>query len=675
MPDSAPNESPSGTRSAAWRRWASVQPILDAALDAAPEDRIRIVTEMCGDDAELFATVRELLAYSTAESELFRDEVAVAYPKFVSSVFRSVPVGSNTARNELRAALANRYDIERVLGVGGMATVYLARDIRHDRRVALKVMSPELASAVGSARFLAEITTTASLQHPHILPLHDSGEVNGTVFYVMPYVEGGSLRDRLHREKQLPIHDALAIAIGVLGALDHAHRKGFVHRDIKPENILLNDGQPLVADFGIALGIATRHQEARARLTEHGASIGTPTYMSPEQATGDRELDGRTDIFALSCVLYEMLAGEPPHVGATTAEIIAKVLTTPPVSPRVLRETIPPHIEDAILIALQKLPADRYSTAADFANALEHPARNRPKRSFENATISARSFHSRWPLTLSAAVLAALGVWGWMRPTSRQGAAPLTRFSFALNASLPIAEIAVAPDGEALVYVGGDSLVAGKLMLRRLDGEEPVAIPGTAGASQPFFSPDGLTIGFLQGGKLRRVSLASNEVSTLVDVAAMEGSTTLNQVMYGATWGPRDRIVFATPRGLYGVSASGGTPVRIALPDSSANQWYFQQPVFSHDGKDVLFGVVSRDYASHIAVMSTADRAIISLGVTGREPKFVAPSALVYTDADGRLFSIALDLPARRVVGQATKILDNVALSESPPRAYADISR
>src|ERR1700704_4175944 len=221
--------------------------------------------------------------------------------------------------SSLTAALADRYRIERELGQGGMATVYLAHDLRHERKVAIKVLRPELAAVIGAERFVREIRTIAALQHPHILGLIDSGEVNGTAYYVMPFVEGESLRDRLNREKQLPIPDAVRIATEVAGALDYAHRHGVIHRDIKPENILLHDGSALVADFGIALAAST----AGRRMTETGMSLGTPHYMSPEQAMGEREITARSDVYALGCVTYEMLCGEPPFNGPTAQAIIA----------------------------------------------------------------------------------------------------------------------------------------------------------------------------------------------------------------------------------------------------------------------------------------------------------------------------------------------------------------
>src|SRR5881296_3388687 len=215
---------------------------------------------------------------------------------------------------QLKTSLRDRYEIEREIGAGGMATVYLARDLRHDRPVALKLLNPELGAVLGVERFLSEIRVTANLQHPNLLPLFDSGAANGLLFYVMPFVEGESLRARLDREKQLPVDEAIRVATAVASALDYAHSHGVIHRDLKPENILLQAGQPVVADFGIALAVSNA---GGARITQTGLSLGTPQYMSPEQATGDRVIDGRTDIYSLGAVLYEMLAGDPPHTGST----------------------------------------------------------------------------------------------------------------------------------------------------------------------------------------------------------------------------------------------------------------------------------------------------------------------------------------------------------------------
>jgi serine/threonine protein kinase len=257
----------------------------------------------------------------------------------------------------LTTALADRYRVERELGQGGMATVYLAHELRHDRNVALKLLRPELSAILGAQRFLGEIKTTANLQHPHILGLFDSGEAGGLVFYVMPYVDGESLRARLVREKQLPVDDAVRIAREVADALDYAHRHGVIHRDIKPENILLHDGRALVADFGIALAAA--RSEGGSRMTETGMSLGTPAYMSPEQAMGEREITARSDVYALGAVLYEMLTGEPPFTGPTAQAIIARVMTEEPRSLTLQRKSVPPHVEAAVVTALSKLPGAR----------------------------------------------------------------------------------------------------------------------------------------------------------------------------------------------------------------------------------------------------------------------------------------------------------------------------
>src|SRR5687768_18290902 len=271
----------------------------------------------------------------------------------------------------LGAALAGRYRIERELGAGGMATVYLAHDLRHEREVAIKVLHPDLGAALGGDRFLSEIKTTARLQHPHILPLLDSGDADGLLYYVMPYVTGETLRARLEREQQLPIDDALRIAREVADALGAAHALGIIHRDIKPENILLQGGHALVADFGIALAV---QHAGGARMTQTGLSLGTPQYMSPEQAMGERAVDARSDIYALGAVTYEMLTGDPPFTGATVQAIIAKALTERPVPPSTVRDTVPPGVEQAVLRALAKLPADRFANAAEFVAALRADA-------------------------------------------------------------------------------------------------------------------------------------------------------------------------------------------------------------------------------------------------------------------------------------------------------------
>jgi serine/threonine protein kinase len=337
----------------------------------------------------------------------------------------------------LANALQDRYRLDRELGRGGMATVYLAHDLRHDRDVALKVLRPELAAVLGRERFLAEIRLTAKLDHPHILTLIDSGESDGFLWYVLPFIRGESLRQKLDREKQLGIAEALEIAGDIAGALDYAHAHGVIHRDVKPENILLHEGQAMLADFGIALAV---REAAGERLTETGLSVGTPQYMSPEQATAERQLDARTDVYSLGAVLYEMLAGEPPFTGATGQAVIAKLMTERPTALRVVRDTVPEGIENAVARALAKVSADRFRSAGEFAEALRAPAPRLawPGLKLRTVLIVAASF-----------VVLAAGVSLVPALRSRARVEPsLTQVTFSGNAELP----ALSPDGRQLAY-------------------------------------------------------------------------------------------------------------------------------------------------------------------------------------------------------------------------------
>jgi tetratricopeptide (TPR) repeat protein len=308
----------------------------------------------------------------------------------------------------LRSALADRYLLGRELGRGGMAHVYLAHDVHHDRDVAIKVLRPELATSLGAERFLREIQIEAKLQHPHILPLHESGSAGDILFYVMPYVEGETLKDRLRREHQLPIDVALRITREVCDALSYAHGQGVVHRDIKPGNILLSANHAIVADFGIARAVSAAGGEP---LTESGLAVGTPEYMSPEQASGDVSVDGRSDVYALGCVLYEMLAGEPPFHGRTPQAVLARHRSDSPPSLRVVRPNVSTAVQSAIEVALAKVPADRFGTADEFRAALDTtttPAAHQPAR-------AARGVLVRRGAAVAVAVLAAAGAWRWAR--------------------------------------------------------------------------------------------------------------------------------------------------------------------------------------------------------------------------------------------------------------------
>jgi tetratricopeptide (TPR) repeat protein len=375
--------------------------------------------------------------------------------------------------DRLRAALADRYDVDREIGHGGMACVYLAHDRQHDRDVALKVLRPELAAALGSERFLREIRIEARLQHPHILPVHDSGAADGMLYYVMPYVEGESLRDRIKREKQLPVAEAVQVAREVAEALDYAHKHDVVHRDIKPANILLSGGQAVVADFGIARAISVADQES---LTASGLAVGTPEYMSPEQGTGDSNVDGRSDIYALGCVLYEMLGGEPPFTGRTAQNILARHRQDPPPPLRVVRPTLSAEIAEVVEIALAKVPADRFARAGQFAAALTRAV---------DAPLPARAIGAtkrRRLLVLGGLAVAAVALWRLLPETEPldpnrvvvfplQGAssAPRDDASLALVASLNTTSSLIGIDGGKLDLPGADR--SGAALRRRARGE------------------------------------------------------------------------------------------------------------------------------------------------------------------------------------------------------------
>jgi Tol biopolymer transport system component/predicted RNase H-related nuclease YkuK (DUF458 family) len=388
-----------------------------------------------------------------------------------------------TIDQRLSNALADRYRIEREIGAGGMATVYLAEDLKHHRKVAIKVLRPELTAVVGADRFVREIETTAALQHPHILGLIDSGEANDTAYYVMPFVEGESLRDRITREKQLPLEDALRIAREIADALSYAHNKGVIHRDIKPENILLTSGHAVVADFGIARAISAAGGE---RLTETGLAVGTPAYMSPEQAAGDRDLDGRSDLYALACVLYEMLAGEPPFRGPTVEAVVRQHLTVEPRSVTQLRPAVPAEVAEALSRALAKTPADRFNPVGQFSEAL---GRGTPTPRDVVARVVAPAPRSRAPAIAAVAILAlgAIGLWYWRH----RGLPPLEvqrRTQVTIDPGIEI-DPALSPDGKFVAYSGPK----GAIMVRQVGGGVPIAVvrDGSGTGRWPAWTPDG----------------------------------------------------------------------------------------------------------------------------------------------------------------------------------------
>jgi len=378
--------------------------------------------------------------------------------------------------SHLTAALADRYHIERELGAGGMATVYLAEDLKHQRQVAIKVLKPELAAVLGAERFVQEITTTAQLQHPHILPLFDSGTADGFLFYVMPYIEGETLRDKLDRETQLGVEEAVRITREVADALDYAHRHGVIHRDIKPENILLHDGRPMVADFGIALAVSAA---AGGRMTETGMSLGTPHYMSPEQATADKEITGRSDVYSLASVLYEMLTGDPPHVGSSAQQIIVKIIADEARPVGEVRKSVPPNVAAALSKALEKLPADRFAGAQAFADALADPhfttAREGASGVASRADVRDLGAWIRSPWSWSALVVAAAAVALAVVLTRRAVPASPPWFTARTFDSRSIFNARFMPDGQTIVFSGPPDMgTVSRVYVIRPDHPDPV---------------------------------------------------------------------------------------------------------------------------------------------------------------------------------------------------------
>ena len=588
----------------------------------------------------------------------------------------------------LTTALADRYAIQEELGAGGMATVYLAEDLKHHRQVAVKVLRPELAAILGAERFLKEIEVTANLQHPHILPLFDSGQVEGFLFYVMPFMGGESLRDRLNREKQLPIGEAISITGDVARALDHAHRHDVLHRDIKPENLLLREGQPMVADFGIALAVSAAGGQ---RITETGLSLGTPHYMSPEQAVADRELDARSDIYSLGCVLYEMLAGQPPHTGATGQAVLTKIVTEEPVPISKLRRSVPSELEEVVHQAIAKLPADRFSRASEFADALTaaglstraaarptaHPTPPKEKRAVWSGALA------RAPWVVAAAAVA-FGVWSLGRgPESSSGGA-VTRLVISLPAEEQLTgtaspPFAFSPDGKLLAYVSrGDAL--GQLYVRVLDDFGPRAIAGTEGANAPFFSPDGNWVGFFADGRLQKVSLAGGLPVTIADAPWS------SVFSIGASWSEAGDIVleFGHSAGLWRVDAEGGgTPEELTSPDTQNGEVGHGWPQILPNGEDVLFTVGTTSGTRRIAVLSLSTgewRTVLDAGRGASGARYVVSGHLVFAQSGG-LLAAPFDLRRLTSTGSGVSVVDRVytygaglpyfSISESGSLAFA----
>ena len=570
----------------------------------------------------------------------------------------------------LSTALAGRYQIERELGRGGMATVYLARDVRHDRDVAIKVLHPDLGAALGAERFLAEIKTTAKLQHPHILPLLDSGEADGLLFYVMPMVTGESLRDRLARERQLSIPDSVRIAKEVAGALDYAHRHGVIHRDIKPENILLHDGQAIVADFGIALAV----QEAGgSRMTQTGLSLGTPQYMSPEQAMGEKQIDARSDIYALGAVTYEMLAGEAPFTGASVQAIVAKVLVERPTPLRTSRDTIPAGVEHAVLTALAKLPADRYATAAEFATALTSMGEIPPGARADVRTSRAQRNRSRELIAVLAAIAlisTGMAILGWLRPSEIvDDAVVRTGIDFPAGEQLYTGQqstLAISPQGDRIAYVTQGPGGGLRTYVRRTS---ELAGHGTElGASNLAFSPDGKWIAFThsQSNVIMKMSSDGGATITL--------GTSANNTVRGLAWMANDTIAVATANGLWAVSSAGGALTPLIVGDNGAAGAVISSLAAFPDGKSLMFVSGPSADATRLTLWSFATRKVVPINVAAGATLGYRDGSLLYVTNAGALMALPFDISRNRVTGDPIQVQDSIRVDAPTTSAYAALS-
>ena len=556
----------------------------------------------------------------------------------------------------LTAALADRYAIERELGTGGMATVYLAKDLKHDRQVALKVLKPELAAVLGAERFVVEIRTTASLQHPHILPLFDSGTAGGFLFYVMPYIAGETIREKLNRETQFGVDDAVRIAREVADALDYAHRSGVIHRDIKPENILLHDARAMVMDFGIALAVSAA---AGGRMTETGLSLGTPHYMSPEQATAEKEITPRSDEYSLACVLYEMLAGQPPHIGGAAQQVIMKIITEPAQPVTAHRKNVPHNVAAALAKALEKLPADRFVSAKEFSDALANPSFTSAGAGVSAAGahavqggVSKRVFWTTAGIAVVAVVVAAMAV--------ARGRAPDGELSQPL-AVLPLAELragaigrfsgaglSLSRAGDAVAYVGHDSTGVPHLVVRSISNGSFVSVP-TFGTS-PAISPDGKVLAYFANGTatIALLPLPGGVAKTLVAITPPN---------FGFTWSSDSTVIYSSGGKLLVANVNGGTPRALAAPETPGTTYLYPSAVSDNR---LLFEINGNTGASELAALSLRGNKVTKLGVRGTRPRYVQGGIVTFLQ-DNELWGVEVDEATLLPRGAARHVAEPVA--------------
>jgi len=582
-----------------------------------------------------------------------------------------------TIFEQLQSALADRYRLEREIGSGGMAHVFLARDLRHDREVAVKVLKPELGAVLGAERFLSEIKVTANLQHPNLLPLFDSGEAAGLLFYVMPFVKGETLRAWLDREKQLPVEEAVRVTVALASALGYAHQHGVIHRDLKPENILIQSGEPVIADFGIALAVSNA---GGARVTQTGLSLGTPQYMSPEQAAGDRVIDARTDIYSLGAVTYEMLGGEPPHSGTSAQAIIAKLMTTEPRPLHTLRSTVPIHVAAAVEKSLAKLPADRFASAREFSAAITNPSFASSRTVGYSAQLASSNIHaSRWKHAGIAAAgisVLLLGLTGWLL-TRPRAMPPVLRYTISLDSTQALRgatprRIALSRDGTVLTFVGSP---AQRLFVRKRDEFTASALSGIEGALAPFFSPDGKKIAYTNDiFELKVIPTEGGEPVSVVDSIVGRGQ---------GSWGD-DGFIYIGPRvpgELYRIRATGGmAPEKISVLDTSANESSHGSPAILPGSKAFLFSIGysrgAKPRSIAVAELGSGKHRVI---LDGFSPQYASPGYIVYFNSIGKLTAAPFDADKLVVTGDPQPLVNaatipsrtaDVALSDSGTLMY-----
>jgi serine/threonine-protein kinase len=638
-------------------RWAHVRALVEEALTVPPDARAAFLHASCGGDEALRRRIERLAAACERDGEswgfLAHPAGALVAPLLAAST--DPHAGDRLAT--IGSTLAGRYRLERELGVGGMATVYLAHDVRHERQVAVKVLHPALSAALGAERFLSEIRTTAALQHAHILPLFDSGASDGFLFYVMPLVDGETLRARLTREPQLPVDDAVRIATDVAGALDYAHRRGVVHRDVKPENILLHEGRPLIADFGIAIAVQSA---GVPRMTQPGTSLGTPPYMSPEQAAGSALIDGRSDVYSLACVLYESLVGDPPFTGRSAQVVLARVLAETPTRVRMLRPSVPAHVDAALARALAKLPADRHASAREFAEALVADA-SLATSAPPPAVPHARATWRRGPMRLAmgGAAVIGLAVAAWM--ARRLPDAPTYFVYDDLIDQTPGSTVSITPDGRALVYTGSGA-GSRAIMLRRVGQLAARAVAGTEGGSRPLVAPGGQRLAFYASdGRLQTASLE--------DVAAAERP---NAWRYGSGGWIGDRAIVseraASSRGLATHVPGDSAPTELTRPDTARGESRHAAPLLIADGRAMVFtvgrcagpevGTGQLAIASFGAGGTRSPAPHVLLDVRARRAIAFVDGWLLYVSADGAaIMAVRLDVEGRRVRGNPVRVL------------------